>query len=267
MRRDAPECLGRTQPQHTRQTVKVRQSADVLVVPNPFWSPTTVEASVWVFLAGLWGIMRLRMLRLVNRSGFKFWQPLLRLFRVYNSRRKAWTVVERAFSLQSMRAPWRECGELMLSHVTLEERFLDAKRRHGHKLAKPIVGPMHYPGVLIAGKRQAIRDICGRRTHELQARYWHLNCMSPSPRLNMLISGSPLKLALFLGISVISCSRDHDERRDGLAAHQAGREAYRAAQAAKRDVKEAERELRNASKEFREGWNEAKQEKASGRKK
>jgi hypothetical protein len=83
----------------------------------------------------------------------------------------------------------------------------------------------------------------------------------------MLTSGSPIKLALFLGISLISCNRDHDERRDGFAAHQAGREAYRAAQAAKRDAKEAERELRNASKEFREGWNEAKQENAPGRKK
>jgi len=83
----------------------------------------------------------------------------------------------------------------------------------------------------------------------------------------MLTPGSSMKLVLFLGISVISCSRDHDERRDGLAAHQAGREAYRAAQAAKRDAKEAERELRNASKEFREGWIEAKQENETRRKK
>jgi hypothetical protein len=86
-------------------------------------------------------------------------------------------------------------------------------------------------------------------------------------RLNMLTSGSSMKLVLFLGIGLISCSRDHDERRDGLAAHQAGREAYRAAQAAKRDAKEAERELRNASKEFREGWIEAKQENETRRKK
>ena len=76
-----------------------------------------------------------------------------------------------------------------------------------------------------------------------------------------------IKLVLFLGIGLISCSRDHDERRDSLAAHQAGREAYRAAQAAKQDAKEAERELRNASKEFREGWIEAKQENETRRKK
>ena len=76
-----------------------------------------------------------------------------------------------------------------------------------------------------------------------------------------------IEVVLFLGISLISCSSDHDERHDGLAAHQAGREAYRAARAAKRDAREAERELWKASKEFREGWNEAKREDATRHKK
>lgn len=75
------------------------------------------------------------------------------------------------------------------------------------------------------------------------------------------------EVVLFLAISLISCGHDHDERRDGFAAHQAGRQAYRAAQAAKRDAKEAERDLRKASKEFREGWSEAKREDESKRKK
>jgi hypothetical protein len=76
-----------------------------------------------------------------------------------------------------------------------------------------------------------------------------------------------IELALFLAISLISCTREHDERRDGVAAHQAGREAYRAAQTAKRDAREAERELWKASKEFRDGWIEAKREDATRRKK
>jgi hypothetical protein len=52
----------------------------------------------------------------------------------------------------------REYGELMLSHVTLEDRFLDAKLRHDHELAKAIVGQMRYLGAVLAGKRQAMRD-------------------------------------------------------------------------------------------------------------
>jgi len=78
-------------------------------------------------------------------------------------------------------------------------------------------------------------------------------------------ASSSVTLALLLGISLISCERD--ERRDGLAARQAGRDAYRAAQAAKRDAKEAGRELRSASKDFRDGWNEAQQEDATPRRK
>jgi hypothetical protein len=74
-----------------------------------------------------------------------------------------------------------------------------------------------------------------------------------------------IEVVLILAISLISCTRDYDERGDGLAAHQAGRQAYRAAQAAKRDAREAERDLWKASKEFREGWNEAKREDATRR--
>ena len=74
-----------------------------------------------------------------------------------------------------------------------------------------------------------------------------------------------IEVVLILAISLVSCTRDHDESREGYAAHQAGRQAYRAAQAAKRDAKEAERDLWKASKEFREGWNEAKREDANSR--
>ena len=65
-------------------------------------------------------------------------------------------------------------------------------------------------------------------------------------------------LAVLLGIGLAACNRGYREDHEGAAARQAGRQAYRASQAAKRDAKEAERELRNASKDFRDGWNEAK---------
>ena len=78
---------------------------------------------------------------------------------------------------------------------------------------------------------------------------------------------SCLALVLIAGMGLTSCTRDHTARGTHPNARQAGREAYRASQAAKRDMKEAERDLRNAGREFREGWNEAKHDDTTRRKK
>jgi hypothetical protein len=74
-------------------------------------------------------------------------------------------------------------------------------------------------------------------------------------------------LVLFLGIGLTSCNFDRSPHREAPDARQAGRNAYRAAQAAKRDAKEVERELQHAGREFRKGWDEARTEDKSRRKK
>lgn len=65
-------------------------------------------------------------------------------------------------------------------------------------------------------------------------------------------------LSCWIGLGLVSCTREDKSQGNDPAARQAGREAYRASQDLKRDAKQAAQELRKASKEFREGWSEEK---------
>jgi hypothetical protein len=58
----------------------------------------------------------------------------------------------------------REYGDLTISHVALEERFISAKRRHNHELASVLVRQMHDLALEMARRRQAMRDH-GNETH------------------------------------------------------------------------------------------------------
>lgn len=52
----------------------------------------------------------------------------------------------------------REYGDLMLSQVTLEERFISAKLRHDHELATALARQMHGLASERARMRHAMRD-------------------------------------------------------------------------------------------------------------
>lgn len=79
----------------------------------------------------------------------------------------------------------------------------------------------------------------------------------------------PIYVALVLvaGTGMIGCSRDNGAGSEGPAARQAGRDAYRASRAAKQDAKQAAREVQRAGKDFQQGWNEAKHEDTTRRRK
>ena len=66
---------------------------------------------------------------------------------------------------------------------------------------------------------------------------------------------------------LVSCNSQDSAHRKEPPARQAGREAYRATEDIKRGAKDAAQEMRKASRELREGWNDAKHEDASRRKK
>jgi hypothetical protein len=65
--------------------------------------------------------------------------------------------------------------------------------------------------------------------------------------------------ALFIGLSLMSCTRDSGRRQE-TPAQQAGREAYRASKQLKRGAKKAAHDLDTATKQFAEGWRQAKRE-------
>jgi Mn-dependent DtxR family transcriptional regulator len=51
----------------------------------------------------------------------------------------------------------QEYGDLMLSHVTLEEKFISAKLRHDHELATALARQMHHLASERARMRHAMR--------------------------------------------------------------------------------------------------------------
>ena len=74
-----------------------------------------------------------------------------------------------------------------------------------------------------------------------------------------------IALVIFLGVTLISCSRDNRADRSEPAARQAGRDAYHASQEVKQGARRAAHELENAGKEFRQGWSEAKHDNKTAR--
>jgi hypothetical protein len=71
--------------------------------------------------------------------------------------------------------------------------------------------------------------------------------------------------ALVLLVTLSACSRT--QRKGEQTARQVGREAYDAAQEVKRGARKAAQEIRKTGQEIREGWNEAKREDKSPKKK
>lgn len=75
-----------------------------------------------------------------------------------------------------------------------------------------------------------------------------------------------LSLIVAVALGLGGCNRG-ETKHDEPAARKAGRAAYNLRQDLKRDAQEAAQELRKAGREAREGWNEAKHEDQSSRKK
>jgi hypothetical protein len=81
------------------------------------------------------------------------------------------------------------------------------------------------------------------------------------------VRGFKFSLIVAVALGFAACDRRDSARTDEPAARRAGKAAYNLKQDLKKDAREAADKLRKAGKEAREGWNDAKHEDQSGRKK
>ena len=76
-----------------------------------------------------------------------------------------------------------------------------------------------------------------------------------------------ISLIFAVALGFVACNRPDSAHTDEPAARRAGKAAYNLNQDLKKDAREAAHKLRKAGKDVRDGWNEAKHEDQSGRKK
>ena len=76
-----------------------------------------------------------------------------------------------------------------------------------------------------------------------------------------------ISVIVAVALGLVACNSQESAHTDEPAARRAGKAAYTLKQDLKKDAREAADKLRKAGKDARDGWNEAKHEDQSGRKK